>query len=119
MDVPDDQHIYSNVEFSSGLLIKDVEEVEEAEESLMEEEVRESHRSPEDIRNTRRNARNCSPKNQLGRGILETNLDVSPEAPPASEGRHHHGVSLEVIVMVISITHYSFHQQQRSLHIVM
>ncbi|XP_050730671.1 uncharacterized protein LOC127005651 [Eriocheir sinensis] len=93
VDVPDDQHIYSNVEFSSGLLIKDVEEVDEAEDTLVEEaeRERESHRSPENARNTRRNARNRSPRSPSGRGILETNLDASPESPPTSEGRHHHG----------------------------
>lgn len=87
MDIPDDQHIYSNVEFSSGLLIK---EIEEEEEEAVVTDREESQRSPEEARNTRRNLRNrCEA--EVGRGVLETNLDTSPSAP-ASDG-HHSSVS--------------------------
>ncbi|XP_045107871.1 uncharacterized protein LOC123502714 [Portunus trituberculatus] len=83
VDIPDDQHIYSNVEFSSGLLIK---EIEEEEEEAVAREKEESQRSPEEARNTRRNLRNRC-EGEMGQGVLETNLDASPSAP-ASDGHH-------------------------------
>ncbi|KAK3871402.1 hypothetical protein Pcinc_023451 [Petrolisthes cinctipes] len=66
VDIPEDQHIYSNVEYSSGLLVKEVEEEEEEEDQQYQTES-------EDDQNSSKSTLNMSGEGKL----LETNLDSS------------------------------------------
>ncbi|XP_047475680.1 LOW QUALITY PROTEIN: uncharacterized protein LOC125029673 [Penaeus chinensis] len=67
VDVPEDQHIYSNVEFASGLMVKEVDEDTEKESETSTEEKDEKDTSS-----------TGSKSSLLGEGknnVLETNLD--------------------------------------------
>lgn len=77
VDVPEDQHIYSNVEFASGLMVKEVDEDTEKESETSMEEKDEKETSS-----------TGSKSSLLGEGnnkILETNLDALDSSASESQ----------------------------------
>lgn len=68
VDVPEDQHIYSNVEFASGLMVKEVDEDTEKESETSTEE--------KDEKETSSTGSKSSLHGEGKNKVLETNLDA-------------------------------------------
>lgn len=66
IDIPEDQHIYSNVEFGSGLLVKNIDSDDGDGYTTIGLPSEDAGDSPN------------SPLKRIGSGVLETNLDASP-----------------------------------------
>lgn len=77
VDVPEDQHIYSNVEFASGLMVKEVDEDTEKEsETSMEEK---------DEQDTSSTGSKSSLHGEGKNKVLETNLDSLDSSPSENQ----------------------------------